>query len=177
LIEINPEITFTYRDYALMKMWAGEYDKAKNIIMAGFLIMPRPDDSSSAYTHYAGVINQKAYFYEILGVLANKQKDYSKALSYFLLSQKNNPQNKLVYQEISDAYWELEEFDKAFDFLDKGREIDPGDSVWDYNKALRYLEQNKLGEALTSANLAIAISPEDEQIKKLIEDLSNKIKR
>ena len=155
-----------------MKFWAGDYDSSEKIILKGLAVLPE----NKSQSHQAKIDKQRYSFYELLGKINVQKKNLPKALEYFLLSQAVSPQEKNAYQNISDTCWKLNKTKEAFFWLEQGKKIDSNDSAWDYNQALYYLKLGKKTEALTSANKALKINPEDKQIKQLIKEITASVK-
>ncbi len=66
-------------------------------------------------------------FYSDIGSYYIKQKDYDKAIIYFLEAKDINPQNKYNWSDLGYCYRNLKKFDKAIEAFEKGLKLDPND--------------------------------------------------
>jgi putative inorganic carbon (HCO3(-)) transporter len=172
LLKLNPNLSVTYQDYARMKMWAGDYEAAARIVERGLAITP----PVSAAPGKSDIIKQNYDFYDLLGKIQMQKKDPAKALVYFSLAQKTNPEEKAIYQKLADLSWQLSKTEAAISWLEEGKKVDPSDNAWDYDEALYYKKLGKTSEALAAINRALVLKPDDEEAKKLLADITAGLK-
>jgi len=171
LLKLNPYITVNYQDYAKMKLWSGDYETAEKIVWKGLQAMSPIDAQSQSVAHQNAINWQRYYFYDLLSKIYVKKNDLAKATDYLTKGLIAQPIATPGYQAMADLFWKLGERQMAFDWLAKGKQIDPANETWDYNTALYYLAQKNYQAAVTAAEQALTLQPGDQQTQDLLADI------
>lgn len=125
------------------------------------------NESKELFNHYLTICNTKelpAIFTDIAS-LYNTYKQCSMALDFIDNGLALFPEHESLLIEKAIAYEELMEFEKAEDALVKMININPYQhEIWGLLGSIQF-RQNKLNDALSSYEYALAINPNDEQAK------------
>jgi tetratricopeptide (TPR) repeat protein len=105
--------------------------------------------------------------YDKLGDYKNQINLYKKIISidpYFLP----------IYKKIADVYYKEGKLDEAIYYNKRGYMLNPNDYAWPFAIALLYKEKGDNLKVLEYAEKSLALNRENNDIRKLIENLNNK---
>jgi tetratricopeptide (TPR) repeat protein len=115
-----------------------------------------------------------SYFY---GRCYLEQKEYDKAIESLEKAYEKSPIGQISYF-LAMAYVRNKNWKKAVEIANKGIEKDPSDVVKGalyYLKSGAHIELGEKDEALTAAEKCVEINPNEEDYKKHLERLKNKL--
>jgi len=89
------------------------------------------------------------------------QKDgaYYSAIEQYQMILKGNPSYHLIYQRLSECFYSLEEYDKAYDFVLKALSYKKSDSALEALKGFILIGLNKIDDAKIAFNGIISLEP------------------
>ncbi len=100
-----------------------------------------------------------------LGELCLREKNYTKALSYFQTALLKEPKNKVALAGQGYAYLQQKEYEKAVDAYEQALELSPKDVVVQNNLAAALAEEGtNTARAVELATKAYVLEPENEAI-------------
>jgi tetratricopeptide (TPR) repeat protein len=137
------------------------------ILAECYIHTARYEESKNLFNRYLTICNPKelpAIFTDIAS-LYNSYKQCSMALDFIDNGLALFPEHESLLIEKAIAYEELFEFEKAEETLTKIININPYQhEIWGLLGSIQF-RQNKLTDALSSYEYALAINPDDEQAK------------
>lgn len=170
MLEIDPYITTTYQDYGRMKLWAGEPEEARAIFQQGINVLP-PLNVNQVIYHRQGIVDQLAYFYNLIATSYSDQGNYEEAVVWFEKSLTVNASLPSTYQSLADTYRKAGEVDQAIEATKKAFRLDRTNSLWMLNLAVLYKEKGDREVAKKYIGEALVMSPDDKTIQALAQEL------
>ncbi|MFA4941985.1 MAG: tetratricopeptide repeat protein, partial [Patescibacteria group bacterium] len=140
LLQINPYITATYQDLGRMKMWEKNYEGAMENFNKAINFFPDLNSPFLNNEHKGEIETEEVSLLEMMGLTANYQKDWDKALGYYQQALKLNPHYLRLYKEMADVYYSQGDLNKAIFYNKRGYELNPQDSAWPIALSLLYKE-------------------------------------
>lgn len=92
--------------------------------------------------------NQKAREYYTQGIKHSNNKEYSKALEYYLLAIKEDANFPFAWDNLGFCYRQLGEYDKAIEAYQKSIELDPKHAFPIQNLAIAYVYKKEYQKAI-----------------------------
>ena len=164
LLTVNGESPVTYNNLALAAYQAQDYSYA--IKMAEKALALGPDTETTDLC------------YEILGMVAEKEKDYPRAATYYrkVLGSPNTALRVRVHSRLAKIYAEQNHYDAALALLLNAQEMNPMDAVTLYNLGMlcKHEAMNLRQSALDWFRQAERMLPEGSEKRK---DASNQVRR
>lgn len=105
--------------------------------------------------------------YYLKGIVYTKLEEYTKALTYFKLALKYNPDSSDIFNEIGLCYMNLNIFYKSEMFFEKALKKKPDDISIMSNLALLSYKKGNKDEAIKYCDIILDMCPNDIDIKKL----------
>jgi O-antigen ligase len=147
LLEINPFITATYQDLGRMKMWEKSYGEAMENFTKAINLFPDLNSPFLNNEHKGEIKTEEVSLLEMMGLTANYQKDWAKALEYYQWALELNPRYLRLYKEIADVYYQQGDLDKAIFYNKRGYKLNPQDYTWPLSLSLLYQERGDAEKA------------------------------
>ncbi|KJU84820.1 Tetratricopeptide TPR_2 repeat protein [Candidatus Magnetobacterium bavaricum] len=181
-----------HNNYGQALMKAGLLDEAITHFKEGLKVMPLSEEINynmwlalsrqgklqeansylmkSASMWFAG---DKASLYKQVAIDLLNQKNYEEAISYFLLSARDNNKDAELFNELGVALSALKKYDQALVSLSRSISLDG--TRWQpyYHKGLILKELGRYDEAEAELTKALALSPGSQQIKTALDNLHN----
>ena len=108
--------------------------------------------------------NPKARDYYTKGVNQSNNKNYAKALEYFLLAVKEDSNFPFAWDNLGYCYRQLGEYDKAIEAYKKSIELDPNHSFPIQNLAVAYTYKKEYQKAIDTFELLKKLDSENPEI-------------
>ena len=108
--------------------------------------------------------NPKARDYYTKGVNQSNNKNYTKALEYFLLAVKEDSNFPFAWDNLGYCYRQLGEYDKAIEAYKKSIELDPNHSFPIQNLAVAYTYKKEYQKAIDTFELLKNLDSENPEI-------------
>lgn len=173
LIARSPYITVNYQDYGRLLLWQRKDAEAIAAFKAGLDHMPRLADAPNQW-HTQPIIEQQAYFYELLGTAYADLGQDKEAESWLKRSISVLPSMTAAYKKLADIAYKHHDLAAAIRYNKIGFSLEKSKSLWPFGLAALYKEQGDRAEAMRYAKLALELDPQNQQIKALIGELSGK---
>ncbi len=168
LIKLSPFMPDSYKDWAEMQIFAGNYNKAISICSLVLDTLPETDvkqfnhDRKKEIDEFTiSIYKDSAYCYLRLGNTKEAIDIYNKIISI-------NPYKLDIYRILADTYYNKGDFDTAIWYNKRGEALDPNNYIWPYSLAILYKESGDKEKALEYAQNALILSPDNETIKEFI---------
>jgi len=114
---------------------------------------------TKAYNKETDILSATEWFNK--GYNAGVNKEYDKAISFFLRVIELNPDNFNTYYNLGKSYGEQGNFPKAIEFYEKSIELDP-DYAWAYNDlGFAYYNQGNITKAIQLYEKSLEIDPDN----------------
>ena len=108
--------------------------------------------------------NPKARDYYTKGVNQSNNKNYAKALEYFLLAVKEDSNFPFAWDNLGYCYRQLGEYDKAIEAYKKSIELDPNHAFPIQNLAVAYTYKKEYQKAIDTFELLKKLDSENPEI-------------
>ncbi|WP_213196121.1 tetratricopeptide repeat protein [Cloacibacterium caeni] len=108
--------------------------------------------------------NPKARDYYTKGVNESNNKNYAKALEYFLLAVKEDSNFPFAWDNLGYCYRQLGEYDKAIEAYKKSIELDPNHAFPIQNLAVAYTYKKEYQKAIDTFELLKKLDSENPEI-------------
>ena len=108
--------------------------------------------------------NPKARDYYTKGVNQSNNKNYAKALEYFILAVKEDSNFPFAWDNLGYCYRQLGEYDKAIEAYKKSIELDPNHSFPIQNLAVAYTYKKEYQKAIDTFELLKKLDSENPEI-------------
>lgn len=108
--------------------------------------------------------NPKARDYYTKGVNQSNNKNYTKALDYFLLAVKEDSNFPFAWDNLGYCYRQLGEYDKAIEAYKKSIELDPNHAFPIQNLAVAYTYKKEYQKAIDTFELLKKLDSENPEI-------------
>lgn len=94
-----------------------------------------------------------------------RQRDYYSAIEQYQMILKTNPSYNLIYERLAQCFYELQEYDQAYDFVLKAQSYKKSDTTIEALKGFILIGLDKRQEAKTLFNTILSVKPNDMQAK------------
>lgn len=94
-----------------------------------------------------------------------RQRDYYSAIEQYQMILKTNPSYNLIYERLAQCFYELQEYDQAYDFVLKAQSYKKSDTAIEALKGFILIGLDKRQEAKTLFNTILSVKPNDMQAK------------
>ncbi|MBU4374939.1 O-antigen ligase family protein [Patescibacteria group bacterium] len=173
-IGLSPEMPKNYRELANMHVKKGNYETAISNYQKALTMAPDVSGLMSKM-HKECVEYEKYLIYNSLGEAYFKKELYKEAEYYYWLAYGNNMPDITIFRKIADTYYSRGDLNQAVWYNKRGSMLNPKDYNWLLSIALLHQEQGDMDNALRYAEKALELAPENEQVKKLINDLQDNL--
>ncbi|WKZ24976.1 MAG: O-antigen ligase family protein [Patescibacteria group bacterium] len=171
LINLNPWLTSTYQDFGIMRIKQQRFEEAIDIFQEG---LNRSPDSYKYDTIRRELIKRSlANFHELIGSVYFMKNELGLSLESYQKAVELNPKLATAYKKIADIAYARGEFEEAIRLTYLGYSQFPNDYTWSYALAILYHEKKDTEKALEYSYKALSLSPENEQVKELLEIIEN----
>lgn len=155
-IEIN--LNEKSQDYLDSKRELEDY-LMENCESMKFVLATNDRENENSYSQ-----NPKARDYYTKGVNQSNNKNYAKALEYFLLAVKEDSNFPFAWDNLGYCYRQLGEYDKAIDAYKKSIELDPNHAFPIQNLAVAYTYKKEYQKAIDTFELLKKLDSENPEI-------------
>ncbi len=125
--------------------------------------------------HKADKKNDSALFFNELGIAYRKKGKLAEAAEAYQQAQARDPENTVILINLGYVYYLKKDYPRAAEQYQKAVRLAPRFKEAHANLALAYYQMGKYEEALKEAEAALKLDPNYEQVKKLREDIVQKI--
>ena len=114
---------------------------------------------TKAYNKETDALSATDWFQK--GYKAQIDKEYDKAISFYLRYIELDPDYAIAYYNLGNAYYDQGNHTKAIESYKKAIELNPDDAQAYYNLGYAYREQGNNAKAIESYKKAIELNPDD----------------
>lgn len=171
LIQDGPYITVNYQDYGRLLLWDGKNEEAISVFKQGIAHSPQLAEAPNSW-HIQPVIEQLAYFYELVGTAYAELGQDKEAMAWLTKALNRQPSLTATYKKLADIAYKHHDLEAAIRYNKTGFTLEPSRSLWPFGLAALYKEKGDTKTALDYARQALTLDAENEQIKGLIRELS-----
>ena len=155
---ININFDEKSQDYLDSKRELEDYLMA-NCESMKFVLATNDRENENSYSQ-----NPKARDYYTKGVNQSNNKNYAKALEYFLLAVKEDSNFPFAWDNLGYCYRQLGEYDKAIEAYKKSIELDPNHAFPIQNLAVAYTYKKEYQKAIDTFELLKKLDSENPEI-------------
>lgn len=112
-----------------------------------------------------------------LGLIYIDEEMYDSGIKELQKVLELDPQHEDALYSLGDAYYECKKVDEAIKTWETLLKDEPSDSILHYNLGLAYRDKGLKNQAISMAEKAIALDPQNDEAKELLKQITSKTKK